>query len=1081
MRGRFSFGSWAQLLGPCFVAATGAACRVSLEIPEGAAVLCANNDECPEGMLCNPNTNRCVDSDSPDFVPPALVSSAVTPSVVGRGATISLAVEADEPLSGPPDAQLLALGTTYPFAPASGGAGDTSFTLTLAASDLMPSGLDLSVQIRLLDGAGNETLVTLEQVLRLDYDAALPRGVAFAVVPAPTSPLGVIAARLGGSTLDAVSAANPGATLSLSFELSESLADLSTQLTVESVAPSEAAQPLSYVETLNGRHFFSRVVGDNEEEGTHTLRIRTVDDVGNSLAAEEQSVATVVIDRTAPGAVDVDTTGSVTYTRIPWGSAATAGVPFYAVDAVAGAALGTTFVLALDTVPFAGASVGAAAVSADGSFSMVIDGPDRQDVLLVAVDEAGNLSPARRVRDIRLVSTLGGKEAGSAAVNPNRFLSAPRWDPTLTQDTATELGAADGVATADCPASCAIGTVETRGLGYWKEPVASQPDGYPLRTFVPKQEMAVGYDPVNEEVLVFGGWFDGTAASRETWEFDGETWTYRSGGGPVQRRGARMANMPVKIGTTLQERAVLFGGRQSTLDNGSLCTGGTYFCNDVWYWTGFGWTILSVSGTAPAARGGHGMAYDASRGRTVIYGGRGAAGPLSDTWELYCTVVNCYWVSVGGASATPGRDSMAMAYDGSRGGIVMTGGHVSTVTATDSWQRIGTSWTQLSSDIGVADEDHWLTYDSSRGELLIWGMDYLTAANPSRCQRPPIFDGTGTSCPEFLFGAAPLQAGSSYVMANPSSADVVVFSRVFDPGYTYVWNAGAGDRPAHIFELALGAALGGSTATIAQIDFTGNDAPVVPGWQRDVGEPFGVRDAQGRSYGWTCQNTSFVGGIPVAQSVGDATLAAQLNSQLLAQYGFQFSTQYSCRWEYALPAGTYNVLLWYRFADDMGMDSGVSLEGNDYSLASGDGLQVVSVPLAVTDGLLTIEPYDPNLGDGNDPDIAVVALAIYQRTPLDGVTLRWAVGSESGTLGTDLYVWQGIEWTPVGTVGGAAGVVSTLVWSPADAAEAAFYVRGPHRTMSFAAVPAGTNGANPNGAAVMTDYIEVETSFRLDP
>src|SRR5688500_2216562 len=73
----------------------------------------------------------------------------------------------------------------------------------------------------------------------------------------------------------------------------------------------------------------------------------------------------------------------------------------------------------------------------------------------------------------------------------------------------------------------------------------------------------------------------------------------------------------------------------------------------------------------PGARGGHAVAYDAARRRTVLFGGAGSNGiALSDTWEWDGT----RWTRSFPAQSPPPRSGCAMAYDSGRGRVVLFGG-----------------------------------------------------------------------------------------------------------------------------------------------------------------------------------------------------------------------------------------------------------------------------------------------------------------------------------------------------------------------------------------------------------------------
>jgi hypothetical protein len=129
--------------------------------------------------------------------------------------------------------------------------------------------------------------------------------------------------------------------------------------------------------------------------------------------------------------------------------------------------------------------------------------------------------------------------------------------------------------------------------------------------------------------------------------------------------------------------------------------------------------------------------------------------------------------------------------------------------------------------------------------------------------------------------------------------------------------------------------------------------------------------------------------------------------------------------------------------------------------------------IVVTDGRLTLEPDIP------DVDHAVAAIAIYRRTLVDALTVRWTVGSASSAAGATLYGWNGLEWQGLATGGGALFSPSAVIWNAASPAEAAEYILGSQRVLTLVMVPNGTAPTPAEHAQVHTDYVEIETSYRL--
>jgi hypothetical protein len=122
----------------------------------------------------------------------------------------------------------------------------------------------------------------------------------------------------------------------------------------------------------------------------------------------------------------------------------------------------------------------------------------------------------------------------------------------------------------------------------------------------------------------------------------------------------------------------------------------------------------------PSARGAFVLAYDAGRGRLVLFGGYSAAGFLNETWE-YNGATGAWTQVLTGAAPTP-RAGSAMAYDAALGKLVLFGGVDANLNAlNDTWTYNGTSWTLLCSACAPsARAAHGMAYDPA-GRVLLFG------------------------------------------------------------------------------------------------------------------------------------------------------------------------------------------------------------------------------------------------------------------------------------------------------------------------------------------------------------------------
>jgi hypothetical protein len=192
-------------------------------------------------------------------------------------------------------------------------------------------------------------------------------------------------------------------------------------------------------------------------------------------------------------------------------------------------------------------------------------------------------------------------------------------------------------------------TWEWNGSTWVLRPTASAPSS--------RNWTAMAYDSAHRQVVLFGGQ-NSSGLLGDTWTYDGTNWTKRS---PANAPSARQAT--AMAFDSARGVVVLFGGR--TLDQRM---------NDTWEWDGGTWTQRNPS-TVPLTRLFHSMAYDTQLGKTVMFGGDRfepfhAVGPINDTWIWDGT----NWARDWTAGAPSPRAGQSMAYDSSKGQTVLFGG-----------------------------------------------------------------------------------------------------------------------------------------------------------------------------------------------------------------------------------------------------------------------------------------------------------------------------------------------------------------------------------------------------------------------
>lgn len=201
-------------------------------------------------------------------------------------------------------------------------------------------------------------------------------------------------------------------------------------------------------------------------------------------------------------------------------------------------------------------------------------------------------------------------------------------------------------------------------------------------------------------------------------------------------------------------QTVMFGGRN--LEG---------FLGDTWEWDGSAWS--PVASTGPTARTGHAMVYDSARRVTVLFGGTGANGVMHDTWQW--DGISWLQIAAGGPAARLGH---AMAYDSSRGRTVLFGG-TSPISPNqyldrdDTWEWDGAAWTQVASGGPTARSDHAMAFDSARNLTVMFGRKGLYGADT--------WEWNGTTWTQATWGGlGPLHGANS--MTYDSSRNRIVMT-----------------------------------------------------------------------------------------------------------------------------------------------------------------------------------------------------------------------------------------------------------------------------------------------------------------
>lgn len=235
----------------------------------------------------------------------------------------------------------------------------------------------------------------------------------------------------------------------------------------------------------------------------------------------------------------------------------------------------------------------------------------------------------------------------------------------------------------------------------------------------PRRDAAAAFDVVRDEIVLCGG-ADGTWANNygDTWTWDGRDWA-PSTAGPSARHGAVMVYDPQ------HGAAVLFGGRD-----------GSSFLADTWQrpsvpaTAAHEWARVAMGG--PQRRIDAGIAFDAARAQTVVFGGYRLSGPGwfgGGSSSFFALADGALWNGSTWTSMPSGpgpRANPAMAYDSARQRTVLFGGRSGAypmpwTDLAETWEWDGTAWSQLAVGGPPARGEHAMAYDSARGVVVLFG------------------------------------------------------------------------------------------------------------------------------------------------------------------------------------------------------------------------------------------------------------------------------------------------------------------------------------------------------------------------
>jgi hypothetical protein len=288
------------------------------------------------------------------------------------------------------------------------------------------------------------------------------------------------------------------------------------------------------------------------------------------------------------------------------------------------------------------------------------------------------------------------------------------------------------------------------------------------------------YDWSEGYFVFYGGVDFNWVANLSVWSLHSGAWTNRGPATPPPRSGAAMA-FDAADGYLL-----LFGG-----SGGSTDLMNPTFFHDTWSWSDGRWTQIATN-ASPPARGDGMLAYDASDGYALLFGGyAGSGGWLNDTWEF----TDGGWSEITPAVSPPsggGFGDSSMVYDASDGYILLVD---SAATVTD-WTYHAGVWTNITdwTRTAIPIPDDPLVYDSTSDRVFLFGTVAFTGPNEVgehlTSETWTFFDGNWTN-DTTTAGSPPPAEGSAMVADDPPDHGVLLFGGGNYDNDTWVFGNGS--------------------------------------------------------------------------------------------------------------------------------------------------------------------------------------------------------------------------------------------------------------------------------------------------
>lgn len=240
-----------------------------------------------------------------------------------------------------------------------------------------------------------------------------------------------------------------------------------------------------------------------------------------------------------------------------------------------------------------------------------------------------------------------------------------------------------------------------------------------------RQAASAVWDPVRQQMLIFGGWDFGSGSSMfsDLWAYAPATnrWTQLK-----QGMGSGPATPENPIPGRFRHAAAWDPGRERMIVFAGCCGGGVEFPNDTWayYPADNRWEQITPGGERVPGRNRVSGAWDPVRERLIVFGGIGECFVRSDLWAYSARTGRWDQLALGALDPLA-RMGHSLVWDGGNGRALMFGGCNAQTYTNDVWEMhpATAQWTLVSAH-GKKPQgryEHSAVWDDTQQRMLVFG------------------------------------------------------------------------------------------------------------------------------------------------------------------------------------------------------------------------------------------------------------------------------------------------------------------------------------------------------------------------